>query len=234
MSTNKRKKVTDMPRKEITRSEGQNIKKYNNSARRLAWLNRVKREYAAKHGGYWRTGTSYYNKQSKKWEWEGQQAQRILTHAEAVTIVRRANALVQQALTEIQNNDDDICPTSVSDETWPNRHPGATYKEYRRAKAKHAQEVVDRTESTDGIYAMALRIEQRSEEFYKNFQNYMWNPYEEYDPGRNTLTAWGIVIEILYTAITGEDIGKVLNKGFDNDEFQVTDYTEELHGTDFE
>lgn len=222
--------------KEKAKQERQKAKQ---ARQELAWSHKVKRNYAKKNGGYWFTpGTMKYNKETKKWAMEGGTAQRILTKAEARTVVRRALALVKQALYENQNGDDMFSPQAWSDWTYHGKrshyHDGkaddsnntCTYGNYKKDKADHAQECIDDVWDTDGIYAMALRIEQQANAFYEALRNYMWSPYEQYDPGRQSESAYAIIVTTLYTAITGEDIGKELR--FKDDEFDVIDYSEEI------
>lgn len=222
-----------MARKKISKDEA---KQQRDDAKRapsdITWMHRVQRGYAAKHGGYWRrAGHMVYDRATKKWHMEGSIAQRILTKEEARTVVRRALALVKQALYESNNGDDQFSPEAYEDKTYHGKRAhyhdkNCTYGKYRKDKADHAEDCVKDVWDTDGIYAMALRIEAQANYFYDNLSSYMWNPYEEYDPARGSETAYGVITSILYTAITGEDIGKTLK--FNEDEFNVIDYTEEL------
>ena len=78
---------------------------------------------------------------------------------------------------------------------------------YARIKAEVLRKELTNAISKNGRYRTAYRIESVAGAFYQKEEEYIYNPYEEIYGD-----AYSFIFTVLYTAITGEDIGET--KGY--------------------
>ena len=78
---------------------------------------------------------------------------------------------------------------------------------YSRIKAEVLRKELTNAISKNGRYRTAYRIESVAGAFYEKEEEYIYNPYEEIYGD-----AYSFIFTVLYTAITGEDIGET--KGY--------------------